>query len=325
MRGNEMEKETREARNRNILVIVRGLLFSRVAFQEIYQKYKERHLRFSDIGNWVDDKGQSLLYNLKEQCHSLFRDRKESSLNKNEWLLDLAIGSIFHEAMKLRENLYQIEVYRPKYLQYKSKAGKSPYEKDYLQQFERIVSKAEQGVLEGMDETRSLFRDAMAQLIDFFTESKENRYLVRFLLEHQPLLRKVYGLRGTQEVFSDMFEKGLWEAYYLAGQSYLQSEHYDLAFHCFSKASGIDPAHDDLQFFLNFSRGMDAYYKNAYSRALSNFAKLTPHRPDVRLEKHHLRKAEEVCNKIASELRDEKKARASAKCQFLAEKIKKML
>ena len=321
-----MENETREARNRNILVIVRELLLSEVAFQEIFRKYTESRLRFSDIGNWVDDKGESLLYNLKEQCHSLFRDRKESSLNKNEWLLDLAIGSIFHEAMKLRENLYQIEVYRPKYLQYKSKAGKSPYEKDYLRLFERIISKAEQGVSEGMDETRSLFRDAMAQLMDFFEEGKENQYLVRFLLEHRPLLRKVYGPKGTQKVFSSMFEKGLWEAYYLAGQSYLQSEHYDLAFHCFSKASEIDPGgHDDLQFFLNFSRGMDAYYKNVYSRALSNFAKLTPHMPNARLEKQHLRKAEEVCNKIASELRDEKKARASAKCQFLAEQIKKML
>src|SRR3990172_2817201 len=124
-----MEKDTGESRNRNVLEIVRGLLLSEVAFQEIFRKYKEGHLRFSDIGNWVDDKGQSLLYNLKEQCHSFFRDRKESSLNRNEWLLDLVIGSIFHEAMKLRENLYQMEVYRPKYLEYESKAGKSPYEK----------------------------------------------------------------------------------------------------------------------------------------------------------------------------------------------------
>jgi hypothetical protein len=43
-----------------------------------------------------DDKGQSLLYNLKEWCHSLFRYSGKGPIQKNEWLLDLAIGSIFH-------------------------------------------------------------------------------------------------------------------------------------------------------------------------------------------------------------------------------------
>ena len=138
----------------------------------------------------MDDKGQSLLYNLKEQCHSLFRYKGKKPIHKNEWLLDLVIGSIFHEAMKLRENIYQMEVYRPKYLQYKLKVGKSTYEKDYLQQFERIILKAKQGVAEGMEETRSLFQDAMAQLIDLFKESTKNTFLVRFLLENLTLLQK---------------------------------------------------------------------------------------------------------------------------------------
>ncbi len=165
----------------------------------------------------------------------------------------------------------------------------------------------------------------MAQLIDFFEESRENRFLVRFLLEHQPLLRKVYGPNAPGRVFGAMLEKGLGEAYDLAGRSYLQSEHYDLALDCFSKVSEMDPGHDDLRFFLNFSRAMDAYYKNAYSKALSNFSKLTPQKLDARSEKQHLRKAVDVCNKIASELKDEKKTQASAKCQLLAEQIKKML
>ena len=204
-----MEKETQGSRDRNILEMVRGLLLSEVAFREIYKKYKEGNLRFSDIGNWVDDKGQSLLYNLKEQCHSIFRYMGKGPLQKNEWLLDLAIGSIFHEAMKLRENIYQLEVYRPKYLQYKLKAGKSAYERDYLQQFERIISKAEQGVAEGMEETRSLFQDAMAQLTDFFKGSARNAFLVRFLLEHLVLLRKVYGSQGAKKIFdADVRKRG---------------------------------------------------------------------------------------------------------------------
>src|SRR4030042_6654678 len=133
-----MERKTQGTRDRKILEIVRGLLLAEVAFQEIFKKKKEGRLRFSDIGNWVDDKGQSLLYNVKEQCHAIFRYIETGPFHKKEWLLDLDIGSIFHEAMKLRENIYQIEVYRPRYLQFKLKLGKSAYEKDYLQHFERI-------------------------------------------------------------------------------------------------------------------------------------------------------------------------------------------
>src|SRR4030067_2530788 len=257
IRGDEMERKNQKVQDQKILEMVRGLLLSEVAFQEIFKKDREGRLRFSDIGNWVDDRDQSLLYNLKEQCHSLFRDRGKTPVRKNEWLLDLVIGSIFHEAMKLRENIYQMEIYRPKYLQYKLKVGKTAYEKDYLQQFERIILKAKQGVTEGMEETRSLFQDAMAQLIDLFKESKNNALLVRFLLENQTLLQKVYGSKKAKKIFHLMFKKGFLDAYQLAGQSYLESEHYSLSSTYFSKALKMDPHNYDLQFLLNFSLGMN--------------------------------------------------------------------
>ena len=321
----EIGKETQGSRDRNILEMVRGLLLSEVAFREIYKKYKEGNLPFSDIGNWVDDKGQSLLYNLKEQCHSSFRYKGKGPLQKNEWLLDLAIGSIFHEAMKLRENVYQLQVYRPKYLQYKMKAGKSAYETDYLRQFERIMSKAEQGVTEGMEETRSLFRDAMAQLADFFKENAKNLFLLRFLLENETLLKKIYGSIRTKELFDGMFGKGLLDAYDLVGRSYLQSEHYDLSSPYFSKALKLDPHHRGLQFLLNFSLGMDGYYKNAHSKALSYFPKLVRSKLNEKVKKEYLRKAEDVCRKIFSELKEEKGLRSAKKAILLADQIKKML
>jgi len=321
----EMESEIEGSRDRKILEMVRGLLLSEVAFQEIYKKYKEDSLRFSDIGNWVDDKGQSLLYNLKEECHSIFRYMGKEPLHKNEWLLDLAIGSIFHEAMKLRENIYQLDVYRPKYLQYKLKIGKSAYEKDYLQHFERIISKAEQGVADGMEETRSLFQDAMAQLIDFFKGSAKNAFLIRFLLEHLTLLQKVYGSERGKRVFDTIFKNGFLDAYSLAGRSYLQSGHYDLSCLYFSKALKLDPHHSDLRFLLNFSLGMNAYYNNAYSKALTYFTKLISLRMSAKVKKDYLKKAEGVCLKISSELGDERGLRAATKCRFLADQIKRML
>jgi tetratricopeptide (TPR) repeat protein len=318
-----MEKIAQVTRDRNILEIVRGLLLSEIAFQEIFKKFKKGRLRFSDIGAWVDDKGQSLLYNLKEQCHSLFRYKGKKPIHKNEWLLDLVIGSIFHEAMKLRENIYQMEVYRPKYLQYKSKVGKSYYEKDYLQQFERIILRAKQGVVEGIEETQSLFRDAMAQLIDLYKESTRNTLLVRFLLENLSLLQKVYGFKRVKEIFNLIFKAGFLDAYKIAGQSYLQSEHYDLSSHYFLKALKVNPRNRDLQFLLNFSLGMNEYYRNAYPKSLSHFAKLILIKSDGKWKKEYFKKVEEVCNKICSELKEEKGIKGARKAGSLADQIRK--
>jgi tetratricopeptide (TPR) repeat protein len=310
-------------RERNILEIVRGLLLSEVAFQAIFKKYKQGRLRFSDIGPWVDDKGQSLLYNLKEQSHSFCRYTSKKPISRNEWLLDLVIGSIFHEAMKLRENIYQMEVYQPMYLQYKSKVGKSNYEKDYLKRFEKIVLKAKQGAAEGMEETRSLFQDAMAQLVDLFKRGSKNKLLVRFLLENLSLLEKSYGPKKKKEIFDLMFTKGLLGAYQFAGQSYLESKHYDLASDSFSKALGMDPHNHDLQFLLSFSLGMNEYYKNAYSKCLACFAKLIPFKMEKKLKKEYLKKVEEVCHKIFSELKEERGPKAAREAGSLVDRIRK--
>jgi tetratricopeptide (TPR) repeat protein len=320
-----MEQGLQRERDQCLLKIVRELLLSDIAFQEILKKHQKGSFQFSDIVHWVDDKGQTLLYDLKEQCHYLFRDRGKRPRHRNEWLLDLVIGSIFHEAMKLKENIYQLEIYRPRYLQHKLEARKKGYEKDYIQQFERIISRAEQGVVDGIEETQSLFRDAMAQLIDVFKENAKNTFFVRFLLEHQTLLQRVYGSKRMREIFDRLFEKGLLDAYDLAGRSYLQSEHYDLASIYFVKGLKLDSRSNDLQFLLNFSLGMNAYYNNTYSKALSHFRKLVHLPSSVIGRKEYLKKAEEVCQKMALELREGKGPMGGRKASSLADRIKKML
>ncbi len=232
-----MERKAQRTRDRKILGNDPGPLPGRrLPFRKSSKSIRRASFdsRISNTGWMIGDRASSI--SSKNNAIRFFGLWRTGPFHKKEWLLDLAIGSIFHEAMKLRENIYQLEVYRPKYLQYNLKAGKTDYEKDYLMQFEKIISRAEQGVTEGMEETRSLFQDAKAQLLDFFKASAENPYLVRFLLEHQPLLEKVYGKEGAREVFRQLFQNGFFDAYRVAGQSYLDSEHYDLSSLYFLKA-----------------------------------------------------------------------------------------
>ena len=86
-----MERMIQNTHDRNSLAIVRGLLRSEVAFQEIFKKYQKGQLRFSDIGHWVDDQGQSLLYNLKEMLKlaSSFSEFITVNLTSRAALLDI--------------------------------------------------------------------------------------------------------------------------------------------------------------------------------------------------------------------------------------------
>jgi hypothetical protein len=83
------------------------------------------------------------------------------------------------------------------------------------------------------------------------------------------------------------------------------------------------PHKKDLRFLLNFSLGMNAYYRNAYRRSLSYFTKLIPFRLNGKLKKEYLKKVEEVCNKICSELKEEKGHKAAHKAVSLADRITK--
>ncbi len=103
----------------------------------------------------------------------------------------------------------------------------------------------------------------------------------------------------------------------------MRSGHYDLSSNYFVKALEIDPHDGGLQFLLNFSLGMIEYYRNAYLKSLSYFSKVARAKLDGKLKKEYLRKVEEVCKKIASDLKEEKGLKAAKEAGSLADRIRK--
>ena len=200
--------------------------------------------------------------------------------------------------------------------------GKTLYEKSYLAQFKRIIAKAEEGVAEGMDETCSLFRDTMAQLLDFFKESARNPFLVRFLLENQNLLRKVYGPKKADGIFETMFPDGYSDACRIAGQSYLVMSITTYP-HSIFRGHEDRPVRPQCSVPPRFQPRDECLYHNAYLKALSHFTKLLALRPDEKEKKDYMRKAEEISHKISSEAKEEGHLEAAAAAHSVAERIKK--
>jgi tetratricopeptide (TPR) repeat protein len=306
-----------------IVEIVRGFLKSMLIFADMVNGYHEGNLKFSKSEELVDVTRSSPLFDLKERCHSRFRYHEGEPCDEKEKLFDLTIGSIFHEAMKLKENLYQLEVYGPRYLELEARLGNPLPEREF-HRFRKIILRAEQGLKEGMEDLKELFQDVKEQLCELLREYSKNQLLVRFLLENRTLLQKVYGRGGLEKIFASMFKGGIDQAYWAAGNSYLESQYFDMAHRVLKKALNRQPENEMLKFICQYASGASSYYVNDYQNALQKFRGLVGFKDHIRGKGKHLKKAEEICRKMRREYQVEQDWRRAQSANEIANELRKM-
>ena len=120
--------------------ILREFLAAHRLTRRLFARYRSGELRFEELEDLVGDDEHSVLFRLKGRCHALFRrDPGHPALAvRREALFDLAVGSLFHEAMKFRENFYQREVYGPRVRALRTESGGE--NAALFQEFEKILS-----------------------------------------------------------------------------------------------------------------------------------------------------------------------------------------
>jgi tetratricopeptide (TPR) repeat protein len=288
------------AHDRKIVEIVRNFLFATRAFRQQYERFKQGSLHFSDLAKLVDDRGESILFALKESCQELFR-RNSFSVSEKEQIFDLAVGSIFHLAMKMREDLYQLEVYGPKYLKLSAKSESPPGQENLIQQFKKIISRAEASFKEGIEEIDILSQDLFRQFPELLVEYRENGLLIRFFLEENELLREVLGKNYLEDIFRTLYGPDEAEGYRLAGESYFQGAFYAQAIKAFSRALEKNPGDEGLQFKIFLCQGMEQFYSFALLQALRSFEKCLPLSGKVEFLETYRAMIRKVCQKIQEE------------------------
>mgnify|MGYP001318692514 CR=1 FL=1 len=83
--------------------LLQEFLAASSAMRDLLENSAGSELQLERVAAVVGDDEGSVLYRLKEQSHSLFRSEVlASAAVRREALFDLTIGSLFHEAMKLR-------------------------------------------------------------------------------------------------------------------------------------------------------------------------------------------------------------------------------
>ena len=227
--------------------------------------HQKGQLTFLTVEDFVDDRGRSCLYRLKQMCHELFRNSAEVSYK--ERFYDITVGYIFHEAMKLRECIYQLEYYQPEYNLLVNTPDLTPAEKKLIHEFDVLIEKAERRLTEGLNEVKTLLRELVANLKELIKTYKNNYLLPRFILENERAFVTIYGKKGYQNLIEDMYERGRPALMYKAALSYLESEYYQVARNLFHKAARLDSTNLSARFLYLHTSAFNCYFNSKFSMA----------------------------------------------------------
>lgn len=245
----------------DVVDIVREFLVVYRALKEVSTAFHAGELCFEDVRMLVDDRDGSALFRLKERSHARFREGRGGSVGTREALFDLAVGSLFHEAMKFRENLYQHEVYGPRVRGLREEAGEEAGE--LFGEFEKILAGAALRREEALLEVDTLLDQTREQLRVLLVSQAGNGLITRTLIEREELVDFVFpeGLEGLLAAIHGDAARG----YEIAAHSYLRSAFFDEALEALAGArmrsdSGAlrGPAH--------YAEGMQAFLGGRYER-----------------------------------------------------------
>ncbi len=195
------------------------------------------------------EKNNGPLWRLKDLCHQVWpQASREQHLQGG--LVDWLIGSLFHEAMKLKENLYLLNNYGRGAVAVDSLAD---YKKVQRPQSPAIARMVDIGVLvdritgnvarqmERMGylfgQVKYLFRMMLPDLI-------ENQLILRLLAEQEPLVVELWG-ESLETLFRDIFAGAPADGFCMAGASYLRGQWYRQALKMYQRALACDPHCDE--------------------------------------------------------------------------------
>ncbi len=244
--------------------IVREFLRSDHLLRRAFGRYRSGDLSWEEVQQIAGDDDSSALFRLKERCHALFRAGELDRNTARMGLFDLAVGSLFHEAMKLRENYYQLEVYAPKVAQARQAAGADAG--PLFEEFDRILVTSRARLAEAVEESEALLYQTRQQFRSLVSVHKDSGLVARFLLENASRAEEVLG--EPLDAFFAWMHGAPATGYALAARSYLSSGFFDEAGRALAQALARDPQRKEWKRAAAYAAGMSSYLRGRYSDAL---------------------------------------------------------
>ena len=186
-----------------------------------------------------------------------------------EALFDLAIGSLFHEAMKFRESLYQRDIYGPKVRALRSASG--PEVGPLFHEFERILDGVRARLDESLQEAETLLLQTAGQFRLLLEAHSGNGFVTRYLIENRELVDEV--LPDGLEALLEQIHGSPGIAFARAARSYLESGFFGEARRALVEAMDRVGSREELSRLFSYAKGMQAYLEGHYGEALDSLSK----------------------------------------------------
>jgi len=249
--------------------LLREFLLAYREWQSLFEGRAPNEISFSSVRALVSDDRSSVLFRLKERSHALFRSGGSplSASVRREALFDLAVGSLFHEAMKLRESLYQQEVYAPRIASLRDAASDDSDE--LFAEFERIVDKSGARIHEVVAEVRILLAQTRDQLRRLLVERAQDRVVTRFLLRRREEVAETFpeGFEGLLDTMHGDLSSGLIEA----ARSLLESAYFVEGAQALREAARhAGESNPEIPSLLLYAEGMQGFLDGDYHASLRN-------------------------------------------------------
>jgi tetratricopeptide (TPR) repeat protein len=251
--------------------IVRDFFAVHRSAEGLVRLHADGSLRFEDVEAWVGGDARSELFRLKERCHSIFRPSGADETAPDTRvgaLVDLAVGSLFHEAMKLRENLYQRERYGPRVQALRQQDDAES--QDLFEEFEKILDRSSGSLDESVAEIERLVAQIRTQLLRLIAKHGRTGLVARCLYETAENVRSVYP-EGLDSLYEQVYGDPA-EGYVEAARSYLESAYYSDALAAFTEAARRSPQHDEVQRSICYAEGMEAFFSRDYARSVKRLS-----------------------------------------------------
>lgn len=145
---------------------------------------------FDDILGRQNSKG--LLWRLKDTAHLLFRNENKTPYAVLGEYLDWALGYIFHECIKLKEDAYQQMNYKPRFKQLEQSTSLSAEEQHIGAELYSVIDQTSESISREVRRIRFILFHCKRMFILYLPAHQENPLLARFLYAQEALVRRVF-------------------------------------------------------------------------------------------------------------------------------------
>ena len=261
-RTNNKNKWFAERRDLFIKKMVQEFYETFSCFLTAYKQYlADNKISFEAIERLVGSETEKgFLWQLKDRCHQLWRDENPKD-DLNGCLFDWVIGSIFHEAMKLKENIYMSQYYGPLAEEMRSSHTASTV-KFCGVECKRFMEKIASEMNRQVENLGFMFGRANYLLRTMITNHTDNPILLRFLFENSAITDELWS-ESLNEIFADMFgdpETG----FCAAAKSYLQGQWHEKALQAYTKALDLN---DKCEEAINFIDKQTSFLEKPYQNS----------------------------------------------------------